>query len=127
MENEKIISYLEECVERMRTLKAERKQRRAELIGECERNPRWGDYLSDKNHAANNMKLIKAECGEHSGLTTDIADLSDKIALDEEAIAGCITELIASGHIKNGEAFGGASMTFKPKIKVNLNAQLKLL
>lgn len=127
MENLSLIAALEQSYERMREKKIDRKQRREELKAECENVPAWKGWMEDKQEIGNKLKTIKLQVEESTGLGADIRGLTDEIKLEEDVIAGIITQLITSGEVENGKEFHVGDRTFTPKIKVNLNAQLRLL
>jgi len=124
---ENIIDQLAKAHERMRSLKEQRKERREELNAECEREPSYSGFIADKQEAQENIKRIKDEVGERTGLKTDLKDLADDIAVEQDVIAGCIEQLIADGKFRSGEMLDIGDFTITPSVRVKLNPQMKLL
>lgn len=125
MQNQ-LTQQLGEAYERLRLAKHERKCRREELKRECESQPGYAGFTEDKKHAAENLKRIKLEVAEQTGLKADIDEKDEAVKLEQDIIAGIIGTLIGDGSLKLGEEYDIGDMIIAPTIKVNLNAQLKL-
>lgn len=112
--------------ERLAELKHRRKVLRNDLKEACERYPQWDEAMQDKKSAAYTLKGVRDTAAEETGIGADLAEIKENIALEEDIIAGTIEQLIASGQVKMGVTQDVGGLTIEPKMKVNLNAQLKL-
>lgn len=126
MQEENYIEQLAGSYERLKVLKGQRKQKNEELEAECQRDPAYAGFIADKKETSANIKRIKDEAAERTGIIADLNELKEEIDLEQDVIAGCVERLIAEGKLKSGEEFDAGDFTFVPKLRVNLGAQLKM-
>lgn len=123
MENQTTIERLKQAHERTRALKERRKQVREELEAECQRDPSYERFVSDKKQAQGSIKLIKDEAAERTGAVAELNEIKEELALEQEILAACVETLIENGQLHSGQEFTAEGISFVPK----LNVQLKLL
>ena len=124
---ENYIDQLAKSYERLRDLKVQQKEYRADFKSACEGNPQFIVLTEQKKELSEELKAIKDATLYGTPIKADMDECKESIALEQEIIAGCIEKLIANGTVHAGEEFDAGIFTFIPKIRVHLSAQLKLL